>query len=557
MAFFKGAVWGVVVGGVGVVGASLIAPQPAGNTPPAAAQIAAPAAPESPSPEAGALESGAAELQAAAPTLPPAPAAETSADEPPAAPEPSPTMAPATAMPEPAAQTAAEQPDTAPAARPSADVSPKEPATPADTGLTQIAPAADAPVLPSLQSRAPQVPTAEADIVVQTAPPAPIAVTPPEADNPADATVTTETAAQVATVTGTPVTVLDNAPAPQGGETDLTIGDPLPETPLQDTAPLTVTTPEAEVALGGTVPPVAGSTAAPTATTEPSVTSVPPETPAPAPTDTVQKPAVVSIIDTPSSGLPGSGSTAIVRRDAPDVAEAAPEAPAPVVDDSTPALVRYGAFFANPEDLPLLSVVLYDDGTMANGARALSDVPFPVTVLLDPRSADAVEGMDAYAAAGIEVAALAAVPQGATDTDVEVAMEGTFDALPRAVALVDAGLGDMNAGREVTQRVIGDLAAAGRGLLVPDQGLNGALRAAAAADVPALTIYRDLDAEGQDARVIRRFIDQAAFRARQQQGVVLLARVRPETISALILWGDANRAGQVALAPLSATLLAQ
>ena len=65
---------------------------------------------------------------------------------------------------------------------------------------------------------------------------------------------------------------------------------------------------------------------------------------------------------------------------------------------------------------------------------------------------------------------------------------------------------------------------------------------------------RDLDAEGQDARVIRRFLDQAAFRARQESGVVMLGRVRPDTISALILWGTANRAGQVALVPVSAVL---
>jgi polysaccharide deacetylase 2 family uncharacterized protein YibQ len=110
---------------------------------------------------------------------------------------------------------------------------------------------------------------------------------------------------------------------------------------------------------------------------------------------------------------------------------------------------------------------------------------------------------------------------------------------------------------DITGRIMDALSDDGRGLLMPDGGLNSTLRAAAAADVRAATIYRDLDGNGQDARVIRRFIDQAAFRARQQPGVVLLGRIRPETISALILWGTANRAGQVALAPLSTTLLAQ
>lgn len=67
-------------------------------------------------------------------------------------------------------------------------------------------------------------------------------------------------------------------------------------------------------------------------------------------------------------------------------------------------------------------------------------------------------------------------------------------------------------------------------------------------------IYRDIDGDDQDARVIRRFIDQAAFRARQESGVVLLGRVRPDTISALILWGTVNQGSDVAFVPLSAIL---
>jgi polysaccharide deacetylase 2 family uncharacterized protein YibQ len=101
------------------------------------------------------------------------------------------------------------------------------------------------------------------------------------------------------------------------------------------------------------------------------------------------------------------------------------------------------------------------------------------------------------------------------------------------------------------------LAADGRGLVTVSKGLNMALRAAEQAEVPAGLIFRDLDGDGQDVRVIRRFLDQAAFRARQETGVMLLGRMRPDTISALVLWGTANRAGQVALAPMSAILTAE
>jgi polysaccharide deacetylase 2 family uncharacterized protein YibQ len=54
--------------------------------------------------------------------------------------------------------------------------------------------------------------------------------------------------------------------------------------------------------------------------------------------------------------------------------------------------------------------------------------------------------------------------------------------------------------------------------------------------------------------VIRRFLDQAAFRAGQDGGVIMLGRLRADTISALLLWGLQDRAGKVALAPISAVL---
>ena len=56
---------------------------------------------------------------------------------------------------------------------------------------------------------------------------------------------------------------------------------------------------------------------------------------------------------------------------------------------------------------------------------------------------------------------------------------------------------------------------------------------------------------------MRRFLDQAAFRAGQEEaGVIMMGRVRPDTISALLLWGLQDRASRVALAPVSALLLA-
>lgn len=259
----------------------------------------------------------------------------------------------------------------------------------------------------------------------------------------------------------------------------------------------------------------------------------------------------------PTSNLPVGNGAVKVNRLVGDPEREVVETTAVEVPDDAPALLRYGTEFENFEAKPLLSVVLIDDGSMGGAVPALSALPFPVTVVLDPSKPDAAAKMAEYRSAGIEVGVLAALPQGASAGDVEVAFEATFATLPESVLMLDMGDGGFQTDRSVANQAMAFLAAEGRGFVSVASGLNMAWRAAESADVPALGIFRDLDSEGQDARVIRRFMDQAAFRARQESGVVLLARVRPDTISALILWGTANRAGQVALAPLSAALLAQ
>jgi len=162
--------------------------------------------------------------------------------------------------------------------------------------------------------------------------------------------------------------------------------------------------------------------------------------------------------------------------------------------------------------------------------------------------------MKAYRAAGIEVGVLANLPAGARPADVAVFYEAAFATLPETVAVLDASGSDTTGDADTVAETVVALAEEGRGLITASQGLNSSLRVAEAQGVPTGIIYRDLDGEGQDARVIRRFLDQAAFRARQNSGVVLLGQIRGDTISALIQWGAANRASQVSMAPISAVL---
>jgi hypothetical protein len=246
--------------------------------------------------------------------------------------------------------------------------------------------------------------------------------------------------------------------------------------------------------------------------------------------------------------LPGAGSGVLVNRpEAGDAAEAA--------GGGAAALAQYAAVWEPQGDLPLIGIVLVDDGSLAGAAAAVAALPMPVTVAVDPGSAGAAAAMAEYRAAGVEVLALARLPVGAAPTDVAVAFEAVFSLLPEAIGVIDTGSGGLQENSAVTEQAMARLAADGRGAVVPGGGLNMAARAAAAAGVPLVTVYRDIDAGGEDAAAVRRGLDQAAFRARQESGVVLVGRVRAETLSALALWGTATAAAQVDVAPVSAILL--
>ena len=498
--FLSGGIWGVVLGGMTVGGVSLLAEQPARNDPPAEPQIAAPAA-QADTTQTEAPEAVATATPTAEPTVAPEPLSTPVAA--PADPiDPDPVTLPETES--------AELPVTANVADGIA-----APAAPTNEALDV---AGETPVLPNPQSIAPQVPQTDVPASVDTASADPLPEPAPAIADDAP--------------------VADAAPAEESDSPDVTV-----------VADASLLTPQSPIAPSA---PEAGDTA------EIAGTDVPSQDPT-APAETAEEePVVVAIIDEPASALP-SGTTGVrVNRltatdDDKAVVEETDDAAEDFPDD-TPALVRYAADGANPQGRPEVSVVLMDDGSFDGAVAAVAGVAFPVTVMLNPSTPGVSDRMLAYRAAGIEVGILAALPASATATDVEIFFEAAFSTLPETVAVLDAGDAGLQADQAVISQAIAALADDGRGLLTVSRGLNTALRTADAQGVPTGVIFRNLDSEGQDARVIRRFMDQAAFRARQESGVILLGQIRGETISALIQWGAANRASQVAMVPISKVL---
>jgi len=256
----------------------------------------------------------------------------------------------------------------------------------------------------------------------------------------------------------------------------------------------------------------------------------------------------------------GRPATSLVDRPAPgEEAEQSDTAAEPAIP-----LRRNAIAFDDPEGRPLLAIVLIDRGDSVIGLEALQEFPYPLTFAVDAARPDAAEAAARYRDAGFEVMALVDLATDSTPQDAEVAMEVSLSAVPDAVAVMEGDATGFQDSRQVSEQVAAILGQRGYGLVMLPNGLNTAQRQAARLGVPSATVFRDFDGAGQDAAAIRRFLDQGAFRAGQQaeglgvegegNGVIMMGRLRPDTISALLLWGLQDRAQRVALAPVSAVL---
>ena len=226
--------------------------------------------------------------------------------------------------------------------------------------------------------------------------------------------------------------------------------------------------------------------------------------------------------------------------------EAAPEAD----DAAETALARNAEPFENTNDLPIMAMVLMDTG------GPVIDMPLPVTIALDSADPEAAERARLYRAAGHEVVLIPALPEGANVSDTAIAIEAGLRAVPQAVAVMADPGGALQTNRDALDQVINRLSQSGHGLITFPKGLNEAQKQAQRSQVPASLIFREVDGGGENLSSVKRLLDQAAFRARQENAVILLGRNRPETLDALTEWAKGGRAASIALAPVSAALIA-
>jgi uncharacterized protein len=452
----------------------------------------------------------------------------------------------------------ADQPAAAPVPEQAAAATPLPATTMAD-GATQPQPAPES------------VPEAAPDVAKSTAPeavanadqPAPAdgmapADTAPAADASAgivpDATPAPSPEPQIATAESAPDSAAPalsepapSEPAPEAKASDITTPQPQPSTTLKV---------DPELAPAPPLPQV--------------VTLVPEDAPADG-----QKPKIL-VTDTgadlnrPAPGLnrtvPGvkvnrlPTISAAPEATAPDAATA-PDGAAPGQDVVKPegALGRYAARFSNPDNKPLLGVMLLDIGVEAGGLdpSALTGLPFATTIAVNPERADVAEVAASYRAVGSEVAIFAGdLPQGATASDLEIAFQSYHSALPEAVAFTGAATADFQRSALMAQHLTQLLSVEGMGFVGYDQGLNPVRRAAERAKLPYASVDKLFGPSEDNSGTLGRELDRAAFAAGQRGSVVVAIPTTPEAITGLMAWAASPAAAGVALAPVSAVMLA-
>ena len=531
--YFSGLAWGTAAAGFGLVVLSLAAPLP--RAPEAVSEAPADVdstAADAPVPEeATGLEEGAgrdADLVELPPTAPEA----TESD--------------------PDTLGAMDTADTEPAALPEVGGSGETLAGPAEPTEEAAAPAADdqpaAPAAP--QAPAPADPGAEVALSISTEPAQP--VVPEVAEDPALAAIPQEDAAPEVVTTpdpALPVQGAEDIQPPQAPADGDAAG--VDDTPATDpaSAPQPEEAPEDAPRLA--VLPQIGTTPDPD-TTDPVDPDVTPGTASDsAPVTTVDRVPGTTFDSVPGT-IPGTGSRLPVIG-AEDPAPQSPTAPELPDQPQLPPIQAFAAPFDNPDDKPLMSIILID-GPESVGREALADFPYPLTFAIDPTQPDAAARMHAYRAAGFEVVALVDLPAAALPTDAEVSLAAGLNTLNHAVAILEGTGTGIQGNRPLSDQVTEIVGQTGHGLITQDNGLNTVPKLAEREGVPTAIVFRDFDGAGQTPTVMRRFLDQAAFRAGQQGAVVMLGRVQPDTVSALLLWGLQDRASRVALAPITAVL---
>ncbi|MBU2866827.1 divergent polysaccharide deacetylase family protein [Pacificibacter marinus] len=236
----------------------------------------------------------------------------------------------------------------------------------------------------------------------------------------------------------------------------------------------------------------------------------------------------------------------------PSVTGSAMADAAPVIAaEDLPAIIAFSADYTKSTTAPEMSVILVDIGELDPTSPQLANLPFPVTFAVDALAPGAAERAQMYRTAGLEVLSLIGLPEGATAQDVAVTINQARDLVPVSIGFLDVPSASFQATRDIAAQVVASAASTGHGVVSFSRGLNALMQEATRAKEPAALVFRDFDGRDQNLAAIKRFLDQAAFRAGIDEDIVLVGRAKEDTMKALVEWSLGNRAATVELVPVS------
>lgn len=404
-------------------------------------------------------------------------------------------------------------------------MAPEAPSVVQQDAPTTVQPAA--PAAPSAQDQAALEPPMPAEPPVQPSSEAPQKPDPlkPASDAPDIARPVPEG------LPGVPAPVMPGAPVQEAAPQTAELPPPPPVLP-QDEALLTPAPDAPENGAGASDTPI--TPAPPVASAEPEATAV---------TGVVTN-RLPRIGDPEPAQDPVANNATVAEGESYD----------PALDETLPPIQRFARAFENPEQKPLFSVLLEDNGADVDRA-ALAALDLPLTVVIDPLAAGAAERAAIWRANGQEVVmALSGLPEGATPTDVEQSLQALSDRLPEAVAVMDPQGTLFQSDRQLSSQIIAILARQGRGLVTFDQGLNAADQVARREGLAATMIFRRIDIDDASGPAVKRYLDRAVFRAAQEGHVAVIGTLTPDIVAGLMEWSVEGRASSVAMAPISALL---
>ena len=279
--------------------------------------------------------------------------------------------------------------------------------------------------------------------------------------------------------------------------------------------------------------------------------------PADEPAEVVEEPAAdigITVGKKPSSNLP------TITQETPEeiVEETGQEN---IQDAAADNALEFNATNFEPDERPLLGVILLDIGADGLDVGKLKKLNAPLTIAILADASDASERALKYNDAGFEVIAMAsdnyadALNKANNAAEMQNALDVVFSNVPHAIGLMDNAQGSLQKNNRMSGEIVNSLEATGHGLVTFAKGLNAIDRVAGAAGVRSAKIERAIDAKGEGKIQMVRYLDRASLDAGRDGSVIILGTTSKETVATIAVWLLSSKGQNVAIAPASAVLL--